>query len=185
VNTVRRAPLEYNKARMLLLAALLAAFLGGAEDRDESIPIVNASALTKLVDRTIARERMIARVSSFFGVLALLLASVGLYGVLSYSITRRTRDIGIRMALGAASGRVQRGVLRETMTLVAIGLGIGVPAALVCGRLIRSALFGLEPFDAASLSLAVFVILAVGLLAGYLPARRASRVDPLVALRWE
>jgi ABC-type antimicrobial peptide transport system permease subunit len=80
---------------------------------------------------------------------------------------------------------VQRGVLGETMTLMAVGLAIGVSAALACGRLVRSALFGLEPFDAASFALAVVVILTVGLLAGYLPARRASRVDPLVALRWE
>jgi predicted permease len=152
---------------------------------DDSLAIVSSTTVAKLVDRSIARERMVARVSSVFGALALALAAIGLYGVLSYSIARRTREIGIRMALGAGTWRVQRGVVRETTILIAIGLGIGLVAALGCGRLVRSALFGLQPFDPQSLALAVVAVLGVGLLAGYLPARRASRVDPLVALRWE
>jgi predicted permease len=164
---------------------LLPAVRRKVREIDDTLPILNAAALTDLVDQSIAQERMIARVSAFFGLLALTLAAIGLYGVLSYSIGRRTREIGIRMALGAAGRRVQRGVLGETMTLVAVGLAIGVPAALACSRLVRSALFGLEAFDPESLGVAILVILAVGLLAGYLPARRAARVDPLVALRWE
>jgi predicted permease len=155
------------------------------QEINEALPITSASALATLVDRSITRERMIARVSAFFGVLALLLAAIGLYGVLSYATARRTREIGIRMALGAPGGRIRSGVLRETMTLVAIGVAIGIPAALACSRLVRSALFGLEPTDPGTLAVAVLVIVVVALVAGYLPARRASRVDPLAALRCE
>jgi predicted permease len=164
---------------------LLPAVRRKVQEIDESLPIVNSTTVSTLVDRSITRERLIARLSSVFGVLALVLAAVGLYGVLSYAIARRTREIGIRMALGAAGGRVQRGVIRETLALVGVGLAIGVPGALACGRLVQSALFGLQPSDPGSVGVAVLVIVGVGLLAGYLPARRASRVDPLVALRWE
>jgi predicted permease len=154
-------------------------------DINEALPITSASALSTLVDRSITRERMIARVSAFFGALALLLAAIGLYGVLSYSTARRTREIGIRMALGAPGGRIRSGILRETMTLVAIGLAIGIPAALGCSRLVRTALFGLEPTDPVTLAASVLVVVSVALVAGYLPARRASRVSPLAALRCE
>jgi putative ABC transport system permease protein len=154
-------------------------------DVNEALPITSATALSALVDRSITRERMIARVSTFFGALALLLASVGLYGVLSYATARRTREIGIRMALGAPGGLIRTGVLRETMTLVALGLAIGVPAALASSRLVRTALFGLEPTDPGTIAGAVIVVVAVALAAAYFPARRASRVDPLTALRCE
>jgi predicted permease len=154
-------------------------------DINEALPITSATALSTLVDRSITRERMIARVSAFFGVLALVLAAIGLYGVLSYSTARRTREIGIRMALGAPGGRIMTGILRETMTLVAVGLAIGIPAALACSRLVRTALFGLDPTDPATFAGAVLVVVSVALLAGFLPARRASRIDPLAALRCE
>ena len=150
------------------------------QEIDDRLPILNAAALTNLVDRSIAQESMIARVSSFFGLLALLLAAVGLYGVLSYSIARRTREIGIRMALGAGTGVVRWSVLAETMTLVVVGLVIGIPAAFAGGRLVRTALFGLEPFDVPSVLLTVLAVVGVSLLAGYLPARRASRFGALV-----
>ncbi len=152
---------------------------------DAALPILSARSLPELLGRSVTQERMIAELSAFFGALALLLASIGLYGVLAYSIARRTHEIGIRMALGARQDRILADVLRETLVLVAIGMAIGVPAALACGRLVQSRLFGLAVFDLPTLVSAVVVVAAVAALAGYLPARRASRVDPLIALRYE
>ena len=125
------------------------------------------------------------RITSCFGLLALLLVSIGLYGVVSYAAVRRTGEIGIRIALGAQRSDVLWQVLRETMLLVAIGLSIGLPAALASTRLIRNQLFGLKPTDPFTISLATLVLVLVAVFAGYLPARRASRVDPMVALRYE
>ncbi len=155
------------------------------QESDLALPIMGARSLTELVNRAITRERMIAQVSSFFGVLALLLASMGLHGVLAYAIERRTHEIGIRMALGAQRGWIMGSVLRETALMVVIGILIGVPAALICGRFVESSLFGLAVLDPLTLTLSVLVIAAVAVLAGYVPARRASRVDPLIALRCE
>ncbi|MBZ5500504.1 MAG: ABC transporter permease [Acidobacteriia bacterium] len=155
------------------------------QEIDGAVPILSARSLSELLDRTVIRERMIAQVSSFFGLLALLLASIGLYGVLAYSIERRTHEIGIRMALGAQQGRILGGVLRETMLLVVLGISLGVPAALACGRFVESSLVGLAVLDPVTLSISVLVIAVVAMLAGYLPARRAARVDPLIALRCE
>ena len=115
----------------------------------------------------------------------MLLASIGLYGVMSYTVARRTGEIGIRMALGAQRRDVLWHVLRETLLLVAIGLCIGLPAALASTRLIRNQLFGLKPTDPFASSAATLVLVVVAVFAGYLPARRASRVDPMVALRYE
>jgi ABC-type antimicrobial peptide transport system permease subunit len=123
--------------------------------------------------------------SSFFGLLALVLACIGLYGVMFYSVVRRTNEIGIRVALGAAQRDMLRLVLQETMILVALGIGIGLPVALASTRLIRNQLFGLEPNDPFTICAATLIMLAVSAFAGYLPARRASRVDPMVALRHE
>ena len=117
--------------------------------------------------------------------LALLLASVGLFGLMSYSVSRRTNEIGIRMALGAQRGDVLRLVMRESMVLVAIGVVAGLAIAVAGGYLVRTLLFGLPPTDPLSIAGAVVVMVAVSALAGYLPARRASRVDPMVALHYE
>jgi predicted permease len=152
---------------------------------DAGLSIVSARTLDELLGRQMVTERMLAQVAGFFSVIALVLAGIGLYGVLAYSIARRTHEIGIRMALGATQRRVLAGVLGETLVLVAIGLGIGVPAALVCGRFVQSALYGLGDFDPVTLLVAVLVIAAVSVLAGLLPARCAAHVDPLVALRYE
>ncbi|PYT32975.1 MAG: permease, partial [Acidobacteria bacterium] len=123
--------------------------------------------------------------SSFFSLVALLLASIGLYGVMAYAVARRTSEIGIRMALGAEHRSILRMVMLETLLLVIIGAAIGISAALASTRLVSSMLFGLEPTDPMTLATATGVMLAVAACAGYLPARRASRVDPTAALRYE
>jgi ABC-type antimicrobial peptide transport system permease subunit len=138
-----------------------------------------------LVDDTLQTDRFIEQLSTAFGFVAILLASIGLYGVMAYNVARRTRDIGIRMALGAAPRSVRWQVLRETLTLVAIGIAIGVPAALGVARLVRSMLFGLTFVDPIVIVSAAALLALVAALSGYLPARRASRVDPIVALRYE
>jgi predicted permease len=137
------------------------------------------------VNRTLTEERLIAKLLSFFGALALLLACVGLYGLMSYAVVRRTREIGIRLALGGQRAAMLRMILRETMLLVGIGIALGVPGALATTRLVEKYLFGLRPTDPATIVMAALLMLAVATLAGYLPARRASRTDPTVALRNE
>jgi putative ABC transport system permease protein len=137
------------------------------------------------IDASVTQERIVAMLSGFFGGLALLLAGLGLYGVTAYTVSRRRTEIGIRMALGAEAKNVQWLVLRETLLLVLIGVAIGLPVALASTRLISSQLFGLKPTDPLTIVAATFLLLAVAIFAGYLPARRASRVDPMVALRYE
>jgi ABC-type antimicrobial peptide transport system permease subunit len=126
-----------------------------------------------------------ATLSGFFGVLALLLASIGLYGILSYGVASRTKEIGIRMALGAESRVVLSLILREALLLVLVGLAVGLPVVFGITRFASTLLFGLTPTDPLSLGLAGLALLVVALVAGYLPARRATKVDPLVALRYE
>ena len=141
--------------------------------------------LSEQVDDSLQQERTISQLSSFFGLLALTLASVGLYGVMAYMVARRTSEMGIRMALGARSSHVLWMMLREALFLVLVGIAIGIPAAIGAGHLISSLLFGLTPSDPVTIALATLLLVAVAVLAGYLPARRASRVDPMEALRYE
>ena len=138
-----------------------------------------------LVEQSVATERLLAKLSGFFGVLTLLLACIGLYGLMSYTVARRTNEIGVRIALGAGRFDIIGMVFREIILLVVGGIAIGVPAALACARFIRTFLFGLNPTDAATIASAAVLLQAVCALAGYLPARRASRTDPMVALRYE
>jgi predicted permease len=147
--------------------------------------LTDIATLSERVDQSLVQERLVATLSLFFGLLALLLACIGLYGVLTYDVARRTQEIGIRMALGANSQRVVQLVLREALLWVTVGVVLGLGAALATTQWIESLLFDLKPHDPLTIGLAALVLLVVAAVAGYLPARRAARVDPLVALRFE
>ena len=149
---------------------------------DSSVPINNLTTQSDQLESRFSQERLFATAYSLFGGLALLLACIGLFGLMSYNVSRRTNEIGIRMALGAQRPTVVRMVLGESLVLVGIGIGIGIASTFAAGRLVEKVLFGLAPRDVATFSIAVTVVLLVSALAGYLPARRASRVDPMVAL---
>jgi len=152
---------------------------------DPKLSVVEITTLSAQVDASLVQERLVATISGFFGLLALLLSCVGLYGVISYLVSRRTAEIGIRLALGAQPRDVRCLVLRETLLLVLVGIAIGLPAALAATRLTRSILFGLTPTDPATFAAAILLLMTVEILAGYLPARRAARLHPMVALRHE
>ncbi len=152
---------------------------------DANVPIYKMRTMEEQISNSLATERMIASLSTVFGFVATVLAIIGLYGVMSYSVAQRTREIGIRMALGAEQGKVIGMVMREVVTLIAIGIGVGVPAALVLTRVVKSQLYGLEAYDPWTLGLATGLLAMVACAAGYLPALRASRVDPMKALRYE
>jgi ABC-type antimicrobial peptide transport system permease subunit len=141
--------------------------------------------LAAQVDESLARERLLATLSGFFGFLALALATIGLYGVMSYNIARRRNEIGIRMALGAAQSRVLSMVLREVAFLIGMGLAIGLLAAIGTTRFVESFLYGMKANDPWTLAIAAAVLALVAALAGFLPARSASRLDPMNALREE
>jgi predicted permease len=147
--------------------------------------LIDVRMLSKQVEATMVQERMLATLAGGFGVLALTLTSVGLYGLLAYGVAQRTREIGIRMALGAQGRRVVVMVLASGARLVLTGIALGLPAAWIASRSVTSMLFGLTPTDPATMAAAIIVLAAAAQLAAYLPARRASRVDPLVALRYE
>jgi macrolide transport system ATP-binding/permease protein len=152
---------------------------------DSRIPVTNAVTQTAEIDRTIIHEVMFAKLCTGFAVLALLIACVGLYGTMSYSVARQVGEIGIRMALGAQRGAVVWMVLRRVLLLAAVGLAISVPAALSGTQFVKSFLFDTRPNDPGTLALAAVVLLSAAILAGYAPARRASRIDPMAALRQE
>jgi predicted permease len=167
------------------LDAVISAVRKGIHDVDPHLPISNVTTLNEQVGRSIADQRLVAQLSTFFGLLAVFLSCIGIYGVMSYVVTKRTNEIGIRMALGAQRTGVLWIVLREILMLAATGVAIGVPIALAADRLVSNMLFGLKPGDPITLVCATSVLLMVATIAGYLPARRASRVDPMIALRYE
>ena len=149
------------------------------------VPVSDVSTQARNIDQTISQERTFAGLCGCFAVLALMIASIGLYGSVAYAVARRTGEIGIRMALGAQSRRIVWMVLGEVITLAAVGLGIGLAAAYSLTHFVASFLFGMKPHDPLALSVSVLVLAAATMLAGYAPARRASRVDPMAALRHE
>ena len=153
---------------------------GGFERAD-----VRMRTLEQQLDKSLMSERLLASLSTVFGVLATLLAAIGLYGVMAYMVARRTREIGIRMALGASGGSVVWLVMREVLLLAGIGVAIGLAGAFAATRLVQTQLFGIMPTDALTMVAGAMGIAGVAALAGYLPARRATTIDPMIALRWE
>ena len=155
------------------------------QEYDPALPILSLATLTSVIANQWAQERLVAIASGTLGGLALTVSVIGLFGVMSYAVTRRTKEIGIQMALGAERAGVLRSVLREAMTLVGIGVVIGLAVTLATTRFMEAQLFGLSPNDPVVIVLAIGVMVGVAALAGYLPARRAAKVNPLVALRHE
>jgi predicted permease len=154
-------------------------------DLDANIPLYNPRTLEGQADQSLLNERLIATLSTAFGALATLLAVVGLYGVMAYTVARRTREIGVRMALGAASGDVVWLVMREVLVLVGSGVGLGLAAAWALNRIVSSQLYGVTANDPATIAGAIAALAAVAMAAGYVPAYRATRVNPVLALRYE
>ena len=156
-----------------------------AQRVDKNLPIFDMKTMTAVMDESLFIERMVAALSVAFGALATLLAAVGLYGVMSFTVARRTREIGVRMALGAERSSVMWLVLKEVALMVGIGVGVGLPLAFALSRVVQSQLFDLSAHDPIALFAAAAILASVALVAGYLPARRATRVDPMLALRYE
>jgi predicted permease len=152
---------------------------------DRTLPITNVTTLDEQVARSYSNQTIIAQLSAFFGIIAVFLSSIGLYGIMSYLVNRRTGEIGIRMALGADRAEVRWNVMREVALSIVAGILIGLPVTFGGGRLVRTMLYGLSGSDPFSLAAAILVLAIAGLAAGYFPARKASRVDPMVALRYE
>jgi predicted permease len=155
------------------------------QSMDPNLPLLQVRTQEEQISRSLFEERIFAQLSSLFGLLALVLACIGLYGVMAYAVRRRTNEIGIRMALGAERGQVLRMILKETGLLAVVGIAIGVPLALAATQLVKSMVFGLKPHDPLTLAGTALLLLLVSLAAGYVPARRAASVDPSVALRYE
>jgi predicted lysophospholipase L1 biosynthesis ABC-type transport system permease subunit len=164
---------------------LLAAIRSEVARLNPEVALAEARTLGERVEDSIFAERAIATLSAWFGTLALLLAGIGIYGVMAYAVARRTGEIGLRIALGAAPASIQRMVLGEGLRLIALGAGIGLPLALAGGRLSASLLYGIKPNDPPALIATMMVLAAVGALAALVPARRAARVQPVEALRHE
>jgi predicted permease len=166
-------------------ATMLAALRETMRELDPNLPLNSPRTLATQVDYSLSRERMVATMSAVFGGLATLLAVVGLYGVMAYTVSRRTREIGIRMALGARVSNIGWLVLREVLTIAAIGVTIGLPAAWWLSRYVASQLYGVQPTDPLTIAGAVLLLVAVAAVAGLAPSIRATRVSPTTALRYE
>ena len=166
-------------------ALIIPALRRVVQQLDPAIPVQSARTLNEQVEISVSLERLIALLTAAFGLLATLVAMIGLYGVLTYTVTRRTREIGVRVALGAAVRDISWLVTREVILLVAVGVAFAIPAIWGLTRVVESQLYGVTPLDPLTIALAIGLLAAVAAVAGFLPARRAARVDPLVALRYE
>jgi predicted lysophospholipase L1 biosynthesis ABC-type transport system permease subunit len=163
-------------------SALIGAVRQALTETEPRLPITEIVPLSTRVARGLSQDRLVAELSSAFGLLALLLACLGLYGTISYGISRRVAELGLRMALGADAGMVLRLVLREALTLVAIGAVVGLPLAFAAARAVSAMLYGIPPADLVSFAGGAAALVAVSAVAAFLPALRASRIAPMVAL---
>ena len=152
---------------------------------DPSLVLYTVDPYSKVLSSDFQQENMIATLTMLFGVLGLVLAAVGLYGVMAYTVEQRTREIGVRIALGADRGGVVRMVLRGAFSQVGVGLALGIPLAILAGRLMTKQLFGVKPWDPIMLTIAILLLCFAALLASVIPASRAASVEPIVALRNE
>jgi predicted permease len=166
-------------------ASVAAAIRSAVKEVAPAVPPIQIRTMNELMGETLTTERAISQLSSFFGLLALLLASIGLYGVMAYRVAGRISEIGIRVALGAQPQDIFRNVLRETLVLLAIGVALGLPSLLAAKRLISSQLYGVSAVDPIAVCGATLLLTCVAILAGYIPARWASRVDPVIALHYQ
>ncbi len=152
---------------------------------DKELPVTDVATMPDVLEASLSQPRFRTFLLGLFAAMALVLAATGIFGVISYSVSCRTNEIGVRVALGASRGAILRMVLRETLVLTFVGLAVGVPSALAASRLIGQLLFDVSTHDPATLATVALALAAVATLAGYVPARRAMRVDPIVALRSE
>jgi ABC-type antimicrobial peptide transport system permease subunit len=158
---------------------------GTVRDLDANLPVYDLKTMERVVEEDLFSARLVAMLSASFAGLAALLAALGIYGVLAYVVVQRTREIGIRMALGAVAGHVRLLILKEVGSMVLIGVGVGLPLAYGLARFSESILYGVHASDPAVYALGLGLIALIALAACFFPARRATRVDPLVALRYE
>jgi predicted permease len=181
---------DYSSVSMVVrgtpsLAALASGVRAALRPIDPNLPANEFRPIQDLVDRAVSPRRLIVLLLAGFAGFALILASLGIYGVISYSVSQRKQEIGIRMALGALPGDLQRRILMQTLQLAAIGMALGLGASWLLGRALQGLLFGVTPSDPMTFAAALILLIAVAAMAGYLPARRASRLDPIEALRAE
>ncbi|MEN6533374.1 MAG: ABC transporter permease [Bryobacteraceae bacterium] len=166
-------------------AAMASSIRKVMRDVDPSLPLIRLRTQRDVVDEALQLERMFASLTTLFGLLALLLVSIGLYGTLTYSVVRRTSEIGIRMALGAERPQVMWMILRESLSVTGVGLAVGLPLAISLSRLVRSQLYDVTPYDPVTIAMTAVILAVVTVVAGFVPANRASRIEPMQALRCE
>jgi predicted permease len=186
-------PLEQNFSDAMTLYArakaapqsALAGVRGNVQELDNNLPITNVATMPEIISQNLWGARMSAILLLVFGLLALMLAAIGIYGILAYSVSQRTQEIGIRMALGAQRGDVLKMVLKQAMLLVALGILLGLASSLALAHFVSTLLFGISAFDPVTFIIAPAILAVAGFTASLLPARKATRVDPIVALRWD